>query len=148
MGIEYSGFDKLDRRLTALKAELSKNGMKRMVRAGARVFKKEMIDRAPVLDHKTASSTALEPGALKAGIRVAIPAKENPVTAHVGPNRKVAHVARWVEYGHREVHGETVGAADVPAHPFIRPAYESARSEAEAAMVEQVNQMVRESEHA
>jgi HK97 gp10 family phage protein len=147
LALEYSGFDTLQKRLQALKAELSTNGMKRVVRAGAKVFKGEMVRRAPVLAAKTPGSNALEPGALKAGIRTALLANETPVTALVGPNKKVAHVARFVEYGHREVRSG-IAHGDVPAHPFIRPAYESARSEAESAMVAEVNAMVRESENA
>jgi len=60
----------------------------------------------------------------------------------IAAGKLTAHVARWVEYGHRMIrggrsrllpNGKTRGPGKqigfVDAHPFIRPAYEATRQE-------------------
>jgi HK97 gp10 family phage protein len=145
---EIRGFDELAKRFES-GAALIEPRARRMVLAGARVFKREVVARAPVLDKKTAGSNSLDPGALKAGIRIATLTEETQPTAVIGPNKKTAYVANFVEYGHRMVSGGysqvlpgglargpgKAGEKDVQAQPFIRPAFESAQGEAEAAMV-------------
>lgn len=152
---EFSGFDELATSMEGLSEEISGQGMERMVRAGAAVFKRAMVERAPVLDKKTTGSDSLDPGAMRDGIRVYVPKGETPVEAHIGPRKALQRVAVDVEYGHRSVHGgrltllgngktsgKGVAGEDVPAHPFIRPAYEAAFSAAEDAMIESMNQTV------
>lgn len=158
MGLEISGLDKLQRRLGKLKVELSGPAEKRMVRAGAKVFKAEVEREAPVLDRKTAQSTSLKPGALKRGVRIRTPRNAEVPTAEVGFSKETKRVAGWVERGHRLVKGgyskvtakgsRGPGAeiGEVQAHPFVRPAFERARSAAEEAMVAEVQQMIRETE--
>jgi HK97 gp10 family phage protein len=145
--METRGFEELAAKLENIGHEVAGPVAKKMVRAGARVMKRAIEERTPTLDAKTASSSALQPGAMKADIRIAYPANELIPTAIVGPGKKTAHVANWVEYGHREVHGgqskvtakgttgSGVAGADVPAHPFVRPAFEAAQAETENAMV-------------
>jgi len=155
MPIEFTGWDKLSQRLDAVADRLGPKGMDRVVRAGAQVFQEAVEAAAPVLDHRTANSTALDPGALKAGIGTRL--RHNAVgtaEARVGPvGKEVRHVARWVEYGHRLVkggyskvtakgtRGPGVEIGEVRAHPFIRPAYESARGAAEEAMIAEVEKL-------
>lgn len=138
---EIRGFSELAAKMEAGTREIGERRVKRMVLAGARVFKREVVSRAPVLDKKTAGSTSLEPGALKDDIRIATLKNETLPTAVVGPSRKTAYVANFVEYGHRMVKGK-VALADVPAHPFIRPAFESAQDEAEQAMIKDFDQPI------
>jgi HK97 gp10 family phage protein len=153
---EIRGFSELATKMEAAAREVGERRTKRMVLAGARVFKREMVSRAPVLDKKTANSTSLEPGALKKNIRIAMLKKETIPTAIVGPGTKTDYVARFVEYGHRMVSGGqshvlpggktrgpgTASEIDVPAHPFIRPAFESAQGEAEQAMIKDFDQPI------
>lgn len=159
MGMEFRGWDRLQRKLDAVANGISDKGMDRVVRAGARVFRDAVEEAAPVLDERTANSTALEPGALKADIRMGL--RHNAVgtaEAHVGPGKDTARVARWVEYGHRLVKGgyskvlaggKTRGPGaeigEVAAHPFIRPAYEASLSAAEEAMAAELDKVVKES---
>lgn len=157
LDFEFHGFDELAGKMEAVARKVRGPVAKEMVRAGANVFKREMIDRAPVLDEKNSGSNSLEPGALKDDIRVRFPASEQllDTTAAVGPGKKTAYVANFVEYGHRMVSGgqSKVGAdgkvrgngkvsdVDVPAYPFVRPAFEAGQGEAEHAMVEKFDSM-------
>lgn len=139
----------IEKRLDVLRLGMVQKVSASAVRAGADVIAEAMTTAAPVLDAKTAGSTALEPGALKADIRTTQGrTEEGEVAAFAGPGHETAHVARFVEYGHRMVHGgqskvvdgegRTRGAGvaseiDVPAHPFLRPAFEASVTEAAAA---------------
>jgi HK97 gp10 family phage protein len=158
MEMELSDMTKMVAKLREMKLRTSGPEMDKAIRAGARVIKAAVQERAPVLDKKTPGSSALDPGALQRGIRVYVPKDVKPTEAHIGPSKKVAYVARFVEYGHRQVHGgyskvlpggKTRGPGiaaekDVPAYPFIRPAYEESLSAAEAAIVESIKQSIKE----
>jgi len=149
LDFDFQGFDKLAATMEAAARNARRPAMERMVRAGAAVFKKEMVERAPVLEKKNTGSDSLEPRALKEGIRVLVPKGVEPVEAHIGPRgSRLIRTATEVEFGHRMVHGgslrllgngktkgDGVAGEDVPAHPFVRPTYEVAQSEAETAMI-------------
>lgn len=154
MGFETAGLNEMVAQMNTLREQVSGPIAKRAVRAAGNVIKAAMIERTPENIEKNAGSDSLEPGAVKADIKVRFPAEEQVLetTALIGPGGKTSHVARWVEYGHRMVHGGqskvsasgkltgagTASAVDVPAHPFLRPAYEAsleAAQEAEAAVL-------------
>lgn len=149
MDFETRGFDALQAKLAALKVTLSKGGMERVVRAGAAVFKREMVSRAPEIKPDTAGPTSLDPGALRNGIGVTVSKRSEPVEARVGPRGKALKLIAYdVEYGHRSVSKSGTVGRDVPPHPFIRPAYESGMGPAETAMAAEVDLMVREADGA
>ncbi len=151
---EERGWDKLAAKLTAAAQDVKGPRTRRMVRAGAEIFKQEMVRRAPLLAAKNSGSDSLNPGELKAGIRVRMAKNTDLAEARIGPGTsRLIGPATEVEYGHREVHGGSLkmlgggrtrgsGTAgeDVPAHPFVRPAYESARDDAERAMMQDFDQ--------
>ena len=152
MPIETKGIAEMKARMRSLSQQVSGPIAQKAVRAGGKVIRDAMIERTPVLIEKNAGSNALEPGAVKADIKVRFPAEENKyqATALIGPGRKTSHVARWVEYGHRMVSGGqskvlptgktrgpgNVHEEDVPEHPFLRPAFEASVAEAQSAEVE------------
>lgn len=152
MGFEMSGLNEMVAQMNGLREQVSGPIAKKAVRAAGNVIKVAMVERTPENIEKNAGSDSLEPGAVKADIKVRFPANEQVLetTALIGPGAKTAHVARWVEYGHRMVHGGqskvgadgrirgngSVGAVDVPAYPFLRPAYESALDVAHEAEAE------------
>lgn len=158
MNFELEGMRGLVDKLNAAGAKMAGPEMRKALRAGGRVIEDAMVERAPMmLEEKTPGSDSLEPGALKDGIRVAIIEGENGLEALIGPNSKVSHVARFVEYGHRQVSGgylkllgngksRGTGAAgiDVPAYPFLRPAFESSVGDVAAAMEESLQKSFRE----
>ncbi len=144
---QLTGMQALVATLEKLRVEIPGKATRKAVGAGANIVKAEMIARAPVLDEKTAGSTSLEPEALKQGVRVYMKRDADPVEALIGPNKETARVARDVEYGHREVHGGSldilgggrtrgtgIQGEDVPAHPWLRPAFEASIGPAEEAM--------------
>jgi hypothetical protein len=145
---EIRGFDDLAKKFE-LGAALIEPRARRMVRAGAEVFKKAMVEKAPLLKKKNTGSDSLEPGAIKKGIRVLIPKNVEPVEAHIGPRgSELVRVSTEVEYGHRQIHGGSltllgngktrgtgVAGEDVQAYPFVRPTFEGSQEAAEAAMV-------------
>jgi HK97 gp10 family phage protein len=123
-------------------------GARKAVVAGAKVIAAAMVDHTPVQVERLAGSDSLDPGELKANIKVrAKTAQDGSQYALVGPTGKsgaVSHVAHLVEYGHRivtggksqlGVAGKFIGSGtahekDVPAHPFLRPAFEESAHEA------------------
>jgi len=144
--VKIEGLHELDAKL----GELGDKAAKRIINAGLRaagdIFEAAVRARAPVRAGGT-SGSALPPGALKNDISYHIGGTEDggrPLPAvYVRPGKYTQRVANWVEYGHRQVHGgylkllatgkrrgpgRETGA--VPAHPFIRPAYEAARGAA------------------
>lgn len=128
------------------------------VRAGADVILLRMVELAPVLDARTAQSTAAEPGTLKSGLRRSTPIMERLgyISCLVGASRRVAYLARWIEYGHRLVKGgwskisvrgrrgpgREIGV--VPAYPFLRPAREATEQEALARFAETARNEMKE----
>jgi HK97 gp10 family phage protein len=140
---EVVGLDQLDARMTELGRQISGPGMERMVRAGAKVFEKEMVDRAPLLKPGTGGETSLPPHALKSGIGITV-RKKGEVQATVSPRGKALKLVAYdLEYGHREINHGVVGD-DVPPHPFVRPAFEAGLAPAEEAMIASLNEMVAE----
>jgi hypothetical protein len=84
------------------------------------------------------SGTALPPGTLQSDITVVV-TKDAPdsFSAWIEPGKFSRHVARFVEWGHRMTRGKGknsvvlkvrkngVELEDVPAHPYIRPAFDA-----------------------
>ncbi len=148
MAIAFQNVPALVRRMEQLREDMVKKAARKAVRAGAQVIAEAMVERAPVQKAKTKGSNALDPGELKADIKVRnVPDDAGEVAATAGPGHKTAHAARWVEWGHRDVHGGSsrvvdgkgrtrgpgkASAQDVPPHPFLRPAFEESVQEAEA----------------
>lgn len=154
-----TGVTEMQERIRALRAGIREQGVRDGVRAGAAVIRDAMIAAAPVLDEKTANSTSLDPGAMKEDIRSRLRAtdKQGFASSIIGPGAKTAHVAFWVEFGHRLVRGghskvlasgKTQGPGRevgfVPAHPFLRPAFEGSIDDALAAFAAKVRQFFME----
>jgi len=146
MGFDMAGLDALKARMAGMREHVSGPIARKAITAGGHVIQDAMVERTPVNVEKNAGSNSLEPGAIKADIKVRFPAQEQPLetTATIGPGGKTSHVARWVEYGHRMVSGGqskigadgklrgpgTAAEKDVPAYPFLRPAFEASEGPA------------------
>lgn len=137
--------------LDKLRERMRLQATRKAVVAAAEVIGAAMISRTPVQVEKKAKSHSLEPGEVKASIRVRskISKAGNPY-ALVGPNgSETSKVAHLVEYGHRMVVGGSsrltatgkfegkgrVLEKDVPPHAFLRPAYEESAAEAGEVLV-------------
>lgn len=144
MALDLSEMTGLTTGLDRIRLQMKEQGRKKAVRAGAAVIRKAMVENTPVLAGTNVGSDSLKPGAMKNDIRVAMIDEEGDPAALIGPGKKTAHVAGWVEYGHRMVSGgqskvldsgKTRGPGkasevDVPSHPFLRPAFESSEAAA------------------
>ena len=147
MNLQLDGMDKLLADLKAFPKEVALPASRKAVRAGGNVIRAAMIEAAPIQALRSASSNSLEPGELKESIRTRTSTTYDVAEATIGPTGKAGVVAGWVEYGHRMVKGgsskvlasgKTRGrgkqTGDVPAHPFLRPAFEESIAEAQEMM--------------
>jgi HK97 gp10 family phage protein len=155
---QVTGFKEMQDRIARLREVVRDQGAREAARAGATVIRDEMRVAAPVLAIKTTHSSALDPGSLKRAIRMYIRRISRfAATAVIGPAQRVAHVAIWVEYGHRmikggyskidpdgKVRGPGHEVGEVAPHPFLRPAYETAIAEAIRAANETMREFFRE----
>ena len=136
------GEDALAALFEGLAEEVSSDVLRSAANAGATVIKAEVIARAP-----------RDKGILADNIyqkHIPEASTETSQTYHVSWRKKSRdgespYYGAWVEYGHWYVppkpdgitwkrHRVATKALYVPAHPFLRPAYEAKKSEALAAM--------------
>jgi HK97 gp10 family phage protein len=136
--IDIQGLAELQATLTDLSTRAADKAMRNALKAGAAIEQASISTAAPI---KVGSGGILPDGALKNDIVIKIKKDDRGgMTAVVGPDKYTAHVARWVEYGHRLVrggysrmlaNGKTRGPGkevdQVEEHPFIRPAWEASR---------------------
>jgi HK97 gp10 family phage protein len=136
--IHIEGLENVKAELAKFDATVQERAMRAGLRAAGTVFQAAVQERAPERP-ELPSGTALPIGALAADITLSVTKRDGVLMAIVQPGRLTSHVARWVEYGHRLVRGapnkkgrggpgSVVG--NVPAHPFIRPAFEAERGAA------------------
>jgi hypothetical protein len=143
MTMEFSGVKEINRELALLDEAVRNNATRIAVRAAATVIANEEKLTAPILDHRTSESTALEPEALKNGITFSVrKIKDGMIMAVIGPGELTSQVAHLVEYGHLLVKDGTVRVGPrgpvgsgkiigvVKAHPWLRPAFETTWREA------------------
>lgn len=143
----------LEAKLKSLAGEQQQKIMLTALRAGGKVFKKAVLENTPerVPMPNDAKSTALPPGALKSDITLR--KKPNRMEYDVRFGNQTAHVARWVDEGHRLVRGgrsrtrkkdgKLVGVSgpgkvigNVPGTGFFRKSFEEAQAEAAKAVEE------------
>lgn len=129
--ITVQGASDLDRILDDLGAgDAVELVCRRALRNGGNLMKAAIAANARVRP-PLPSGTALPPGALQGDIQVAVTKDaENSFSAWIYPGKFTRHVALWVEWGHRLVRGKSTKSrkgkeiGDVPAHPYIRPAFD------------------------
>lgn len=138
ISITVEGLSELQAKLDALTQKQADRCIRTALKAGAVFEQAAIVERAPVKD---GTGGYLPPGALKSDIVIRFMKDvQGAISVKVGPAKLTAHVARWVEYGHRIVQGgrnriltsgkqkgNGIVTGEVPAHPFIRPAYEASR---------------------
>lgn len=148
--VDVSDFEGFAQLLERFPLEVQDKMLKKATGAGASVLQVAIINAAPerVGEHTTGSN-ALPPGYVKADIRVA-PLKTGRGWL-IGPSPVTAYVVRWLERGHLLIKGGKRGGprsarvnvggkviGHVPAHPFIRPAFDAHWREAVTALSQQL----------
>jgi HK97 gp10 family phage protein len=141
INIEIKGLAELKATLESLSTKDANRCILTALKAGAVIEQAAITERAPVKD--TTGGT-LPDGALKSDIVISTKkSKDGTPYVTVAPGKYTAHVARWVEYGHRLINGgynrlnqktgKTRGPGkvigNVPEHSFIRTGYEESREQ-------------------
>lgn len=147
--MKIEGLQEIDQKLSALAGPVARQLIYEAVMDGGKVLQNEVRLQAPSRP-ELPRGTAIPPGALKSDIELHFGFNDQGLpSAIIKPGKYTAHVARWLEYGHRLVRGgyskvtasgRTRGRgkeiAVVRPYPFIRPAFEAARMTAVDATIE------------
>lgn len=127
-------FNDLLEKMDRLKGDALKQANRKALRQVGTLYQQAIQERAPVRSEGHAGN-ALPPGALKDDVRVYVhiadDAKADTDTSRVtiGPGKKTAHVAKWIEEGHENPKAQK-GLKRTPAHPYIRPAADATEQKA------------------
>jgi HK97 gp10 family phage protein len=127
MRAEVRGSQDLRSRLQAVGREVATKVTTQALEAGAAVIKTAVEAETPRQSGKLASG-------LTSSLIVAPSGTSGEARIGFGNED---YKARWLEFGHRLVKGKGAKAKQVgrvSAHPFMRPAYETSKNEAEAAV--------------
>lgn len=121
MSFRVDGLLQLDRQLHSLPTHVAGKALAASVRAGARVVRGAVRDKAPV-----------DTGALRANLYVANKRTGNDAekTVLVGVRNRKTFYWRLVEFGTRKM----------AARPFLRPAFDGCEHEAVSAMTDKLEQ--------
>jgi HK97 gp10 family phage protein len=131
--IQMQGFAELDKLFADMGGPTGEAVVRRGLRAGGNVMKAAIAANAPVRPEGI-SATALPPGALQRDVQVHLAkdkGADGSYSVYIEAGPATIHVSRWVEWGHRLVRGRSSKRArgkqvgDVPAHPYIRPAFDA-----------------------
>jgi HK97 gp10 family phage protein len=138
--ISVTGLDKVDKALQQLSGgEFREKMMRSALRAGGTVMQAAIMANAPINPKMPGpKSTALPPGALQSDVHLTVSKDKqtDSFSAWIYFGKYTIHVARFVEWGHLQIHGGRKGKGitikttsgdgnDVAAHPFIRPAFDA-----------------------
>jgi HK97 gp10 family phage protein len=154
-GIRVEGVKGVQKFLQDLDVRIQDKAMRASLRAGGKVFQAAIQERAP--ERVEDGGNSLPVGALAADITLKVGRdEEGTLSAVVSPGKRTAHVAGWVEYGHRlvrggyakfnkagkKIRGPGAQVGTVPEHPFIRPAFEASVEAAELAFAEELSNQI------
>lgn len=155
--VELIGFEKLDANLQELELDgaTGERILRKALRAGGEVVQAAISERAPVRTEGRGGNSGnpaydLPPGALKSDIQVHVTKDKetNSLAVYIEPGRYSKFVGTMVEYGHNMVQGGRLfnwnkrgkgkHVGFVPAHPFVRPAWDESQDAAIAAIEETI----------
>jgi hypothetical protein len=129
--IDDSEFEQMARMLEEFPQKVQEQMLLNATGAGATVLQLAVIERAPErVDQRTAGSTSLPAGYVKADVRVQKLKSEVVQGWLIGPSAITVHVWRWLEFGHlvrlaKKFRGKQAAKVEhVPARPFVRPAFD------------------------
>lgn len=116
----WKSFDQLGANLNELVAKVEREGMRSAVRKAATPMLQQARANAPVRTGTLRESLKVKVKTFKRG-------KDSTVMAIIGPDRKARSEAgdRPVKYAHLV----ELGTVNAPAHPFLRPAFDSTKEQ-------------------
>lgn len=140
--LDFSGLNDIAKDLEALSRAENNKVLRDATRAGAEVLKEEVIARAPVRTGKLKKNVVVvtqkscRRGEISSGVHIrgVNPRTGNSDNTMKANNPRNAFYWRFVE----------LGTANMPAHPFVRPAYDTREEEAASVAIARMNQAIDE----
>lgn len=140
--LDFSGLNDLAKDLELLSRAENKKVLRDATRAGAEVIAQEITDRAPeqtgklkrnivVLTQRSKNRNEIASGVHIRGRNMQTNNSDNKMKANDPRN---AFYWRFVE----------IGTSNMPAHPFVRPAFDTRQEEAANAAIKRMNQAIDE----
>lgn len=142
INLDFSGLDEIARDLETLSRAENNKVLRDATRAGAEVLREEVIQRAPertgkmkknvvVLTQKSRRRGEISSGVHIRGRNIRTGSSDNSMKASDPRN---AFYWRFVE----------LGTVNMPAHPFVRPAFDTRQEQAAQAAMERMNRAIDE----
>lgn len=141
-GLDFSGLNDIAKDLEKLSKAENNKVLRDATRAGAEVLKEEVIDRAPVRTGKMRKNVVVvtqksrRKGEISSGVHIrgVNPQTGNSDNSMKAKNPRNAFYWRFVE----------MGTVNMPAHPFVRPAFDTAQEMAAEVAIKRMNTSIDE----
>lgn len=142
ISLDFSGLEAISRDLELLSRAENNKVLRDATRAGAEVLKDEVVERAPERTGKLKKNVVVvtqksrRRGEISSGVHIrgVNPRTGNSDNTMKANNPRNAFYWRFVE----------LGTANMPAHPFVRPAYDAREEEAASVAIARMNQAIDE----
>ncbi|HDT5880956.1 TPA: HK97 gp10 family phage protein [Klebsiella pneumoniae subsp. pneumoniae] len=141
VNLDFSGLQDIARDLQTLSKAENNKVLRDSTRAGAEVLRQEVIDRAPEKTGKLKKNVVVTQKSRRRGeissgvhIRGVNPRTGNSDNTMKASNKRNAFYWRFVE----------LGTSTAPAHPFVRPAFDTRQEEAAQAAMNRMNKAIDE----
>ncbi|POP44929.1 hypothetical protein CHU32_13675 [Superficieibacter electus] len=140
VNLDFSGLEDIARDLETLSRAENNKVLRDATRAGADVLKTEVINRAPVRTGKMKKNVVVvtqrsrRRGEISSGVHIrgVNPRTGNSDNTMKASNPRNAFYWRFVE----------LGTVNMPAHPFVRPAFDTRQEEAAEAAIARMNSAI------
>ncbi|WP_312387758.1 HK97-gp10 family putative phage morphogenesis protein [Atlantibacter hermannii] len=140
--LDFSGLQDISRDLELLSRAENNKVLRDATRAGAEVIKQEVIKKAPVRTGKLKNNVvvltqkARRRGDIASGVHIrgVNPRTGNSDNTMKAGNKRNAFYWRFVE----------LGTSHMPAHPFVRPAFDTRQEEATQVALARMNRAIDE----
>ncbi|KMV33911.1 HK97-gp10 family putative phage morphogenesis protein [Franconibacter pulveris] len=142
INLDFSGLDEIARDLETLSRAENNKVLRDATRAGAEVLREEVIQRAPERTGKMKKNVVIltqkarRRGEISSGVHIrgVNPRTGNSDNTMKANNPRNAFYWRFVE----------LGTVNMPAHPFVRPAFDTRQEQAAQAAMERMNRAIDE----
>ncbi|EOL9019483.1 HK97-gp10 family putative phage morphogenesis protein [Cronobacter dublinensis] len=142
INLDFSGLDEIARDLETLSRAENNKVLRDATRAGAEVLREEVIQRAPERTGKMKKNVVIltqkarRRGEISSGVHIrgVNPRTGNSDNTMKASNPRNAFYWRFVE----------LGTVNMPAHPFVRPAFDTRQEQAAQVAMERMNRAIDE----
>ena len=142
INLDFSGLDEIARDLETLSRAENNKVLRDATRAGAEVLREEVIQRAPERTGKMKKNVVIltqkarRRGEISSGVHIrgVNPRTGNSDNTMKANNPRNAFYWQFVE----------LGTVNMPAHPFVRPAFDTRQEQAAQSAMERMNRAIDE----